>query len=137
MYSFIIQATDKGIFAACDERCISNLFYGVAGILFVAGLWKIFEKAEKKGINAGIPFYNLIILLQIIHRPWWWIILLFIPVINIVLGILISIDLARVFGKGIGFGLALFLFPLIFVPVLGFSNTQYKIPPETIKKGSQ
>ncbi|MFP4438564.1 MAG: DUF5684 domain-containing protein [Chloroflexaceae bacterium] len=77
----------------------------------------------------------MIVLLQVVHRPWWWIILLFIPIINIVLSILISIDLVRAFGKGIGFGLVLFLFPLIFIPILGFSNAQYKMPRETTEKG--
>jgi hypothetical protein len=128
MCSFVVQVTDIEVFAPCDERCISNLVYSVAGILLIAGLWRIFEKAGKKGISAGIPFYNLIVLLQIIHRPWWWIILLLAPIVNIFFGIFVAIELARVFGKSVAFGLALFLFAPICIPILGFSNAQYSNP---------
>lgn len=58
MYNFIIQAIDSELFAACDERCVYNLITGVVGFLFVAGLWKIFEKAEKKEL---VPAYLSII----------------------------------------------------------------------------
>jgi hypothetical protein len=64
-------------------------------------------------------------MLEIAHRPIWWLILLFIPFVNIVVGIIIPLDIAKAFGKGAGFGLGLVFFPMIFYPILGFGKSQY------------
>jgi hypothetical protein len=93
--------------------------------LFVIGAWKVFEKAGQPGWGAIIPIYNVIVLLRITGKPLWWIILFFIPIVNFVVEILVSLELARRFGKGVGFGLGLAFLPFIFYPVLGFGDAQY------------
>ena len=42
---------------------------------FVWVFWRIFEKAGQPGWAAIIPIYNVIVLLEIVGRPLWWIIL--------------------------------------------------------------
>ena len=94
-------------------------------VVAVAGLWKVFQKAGKPGWAAIIPIYNLIVLLQITGKPIWWIILYFIPFVNLVVLVLVSLELAKRFGKGVGFGIGIALVPFIFYPVLGFGPDRY------------
>lgn len=73
-------------------------------ILFVQlihgiGTWKLYVKAGRKSWEAFVPVYNGIVLMQIINRPRWWILLLFIPVINLFLFPIIWIETLRTFGK--------------------------------------
>jgi len=94
-------------------------------VLAIAGMWKAFEKAGKPGWAAIIPIYNAIVMLEIAGRPLWWILLFFIPIVNIVVAIIVSIDIAKGFGQGAGFGVGLALLGFIFWPILGFGNAQY------------
>jgi hypothetical protein len=94
-------------------------------VIFLAGLWRIFVKAGKPGWAALIPIYNVLVLLEIVGRPIWWIILLLIPIVNIIVSIVLTSDLAKVFGKGIGFTIGLIFLPFIFYPVLGFGDAKY------------
>ena len=94
-------------------------------LLIVASMWKIFVKAGKPGWAALIPIYNFIVLLEIAGKPAWWIILLFVPLVNFVILIVLSIALAKKFGKGVGYGLGLAFLGVIFYPMLGFSDSRY------------
>jgi hypothetical protein len=95
-------------------------------LLCIIGLWKIFTKAGKPGWAAIIPIYNVIVLLEIVSKPLWWIILwLFVPIANLVVYIIVSIELAKKFGKGAGFGVGLILLPVIFYPILGLGSAKY------------
>lgn len=98
----------------------------VAAVL--VGAWKVFEKAGKPGWAAIIPIYNAIVLLEIVGRPIWWIILLLIPCVNIIISLIISIDLAKSFGKSEVFGVGLWLLGFIFIPMLGFGSDRYVGP---------
>ena len=104
---------------------IVMLIYLVVLILVIASMWKVFAKAGQPGWAAIIPIYNLIILLQIADKPIWWIILYLIPIANIIIPILVSIEVAKKFGKGAGFGIGLAFLPFIFYPILGFGIAQY------------
>ncbi len=95
-------------------------------VVVIAGLWQTLAKAGKPGWGAIIPFYNVILLLEIAGRPIWWILLLLIPVVNVVVAIIVSIDVARNFGKGVGFGLGLAFLGFVFYPILGFGSAQYQ-----------
>ena len=99
-------------------------------VAMIAGMWKIFEKAGKPGWAAIVPIYNFVILLQIVGKPVWWIILLIIPLVNIVIFLIVSMELAVCFGKskGWGFGL-LFILAFIGYQLLGFGDATYTAPP--------
>ena len=98
-------------------------------VLLIAGMWKVFQKAGKPGWAAIIPIYNIIVLLEITGKPLWWIILYFIPFVNFVAVILVSIELAKRFGKTVGFGIGVALLPFIFYPILGFGDAAYGAAP--------
>ncbi len=95
-------------------------------ILILAGVWKTFSKAGQPGWAAIIPIYNFIVLLQIAGRPVWWVLLMLIPLVNLVIAAIVSIEIAQRFGKGMGFGVGLFLLGFIFYPILGFGDAQYQ-----------
>lgn len=98
-------------------------------VLIIAGFWKVFTKAGQPGWAAIIPIYNIYILLKIVGRPVWWLILFLIPLVNLVVAVMVSIDVAKAFGKGVGFGIGLFLLGFIFYPVLGFGSDTYQGAP--------
>ena len=97
-------------------------------VAVIAGIWKAFEKAGAPGWAAIIPFYNIWVMLEIVGRPGWWLILYFIPFVNIIVQIIVSLELARSFGKGIGFGIGVIIFPYVFYLILGFGDAQYEGP---------
>src|SRR5262245_3986785 len=97
-------------------------------ILMIAACWKIFSKAGQPGWASIIPIYNVYIWCKIVGRPGWWVILMFIPFVNFIIGIILCIDLAKSFGKGVGFGLGLAFLGVIFFPILGFGSAQYQGP---------
>jgi hypothetical protein len=101
-------------------------------VVIVAGMWKVFTKAGKPGWAAIVPIYNIYILIEIVGRPTWWLALLllaFIPFIGSIalLGVLFVLywDVAKSFGKDIGFAIGLTLLGPIFWPILGFGSAQY------------
>lgn len=108
---------------------MSWIVYLVVLFAMIAGLWKMFEKAGKPGWAAVIPIYNLIVLLQIINKPLWWILLCFIPFVNFIVFIIMSMQVAVCFGKSKGWGIGLlFLLPFIGYPILGFGDATYRTP---------
>jgi hypothetical protein len=94
-------------------------------VLYVIGAWKMYEKAGEPGWKCVIPFYNIYILLKIVGRPGWWLILWLIPFVSIVIWIIVSIDLAKSFGKGTAFAVGLVFLGPIFVMILGFGPARY------------
>ena len=101
----------------------------VAVIVFeIAALWHVFVKGGRPGWAAIIPFYNYYVLLKVVGRPGWWLILYFIPIVNIVVWLIVAIDLAKSFAKGTGYGVGVFFLAFVFVPILGFGSARYVGP---------
>lgn len=75
------------------------LFIIIVQIIHGLGTWKLYVKAGKQAWEAFVPIYNGIVLMQIINRPKWWVLLLFIPVINLFLFPIVWIETLRTFGK--------------------------------------
>jgi hypothetical protein len=128
---------------------------GIA-IFYLICYWKIFSKAGMPGWAILVPVYNLYVYTKIIKRPSWWLAIYFVPnlislliglAINsmpgiiiasvvisfivyiavIVIGIIDTVKLARVFGKDSGFALGLIFLGFIFVPILAFGTAEYEI----------
>ncbi len=97
----------------------------VIAVFYIYAFWRIFEKAGQPGWASIIPIYNVYVLIKIVKKPGWWLILMFIPLVNFVIGIIVTLELAKVFGKDIGFGLGLLFLGFIFYPILAFDNSKY------------
>lgn len=95
-------------------------FILVIYVYFSMCLMKI---AQKLGIEnawlAWIPIVNLWTLVQCAGKEWWWIIMLFIPLLNIVFGILIWMSISERRGKPAWLGI-LMIIPLINLIIPGY-----------------
>ena len=104
------------------------IIYLAAIIAIIAGWWMIFTKAGEDGWKAIIPIWNILVILKIVGREWWWIILMLIPIVGFVIWIIVALDLAKSYGRGTGFGIGLIFLPYIWSLILGFGSDTYKGP---------
>lgn len=95
-------------------------------IVVIAGMWKMYVKAGQPGWAVLVPIYNIIVLIQIAKKPVWWIVLFLIPIVSLIAMILVSIEIAKNFGKPTSFAIGLILLPFVFYPILGFGDAQYQ-----------
>lgn len=109
------------------------LFILIISLISVIGLWKMFEKAGKPGWAAIIPIYNAIVILEITGQPTWWVIMLFIPVVNLIFIIMILNALSNSFGQGVGTTILFLFFPFIGFPMVGFGSAKYVGPVGQVK----
>ena len=100
----------------------------IVNIIVLVGYWKIYEKAGKPGWASLIPIYNVIVLLEIIGKPIWWIFLILFPCTTFIFAIWATNLLSKSFGQTEGFTVGLILLPFIFYPMLGFGNYKYLGP---------
>jgi len=109
-------------------------------IVIIAAMWKMFAKASQPGWAAVIPIYNVYILLKVAQKPGWWLILMFIPVVNIIVAFIVCLAVAENFGKGVGFAVGLFFLALYLSPSLhlAMQNTlQLPLPKHKTAFNSQ
>ncbi len=93
------------------------IFYVVIQLIHSLATWKLYKKAGFNPVASIIPLYNSLVLMKIIRRPWWWVILLFIPIINLLIFPVVWIETARSFGRNstadtfkVVFSLGLYIF---------------------------
>lgn len=104
------------------------LFWLALCVFYVVSMWKVYTKAGQPGWACLIPIYHLYILLKIARRPGWWLLLFLIPIAGIVIGIMMTIDIAKAFGKGTGFAVGLIFLAPIFYAILAFDDTAVYAP---------
>jgi len=127
-----------GLTEIAQEQILTGIMAFAAAYFFVLTLvaifmiivqWKIFAKAGKPGWAALVPIYNTIVYFQICGLNPWLLVLCVIPVVNFValpiLMLMATINLAKAFGKGVGFIFGMIFLPIIFLPILAFGKAQY------------
>lgn len=75
------------------------LFILLVQVVHFLGTWRLYVKAGRKAWEAAVPVYNAVVLMKIIKRPWWWVILLFIPIINLLMFPVVWVETIRSFGR--------------------------------------
>jgi len=75
------------------------LFYIIVIALMLMSMWKIFVKAGKAGWASLVPIYNTIVMLEIARLPIWYILLMFVPIVNVIISVVVMAKIAKVFGK--------------------------------------
>ncbi len=102
-------------------------------VVVIAAGWKVFEKAGQPGRAIIVSIFNIYIILKIVGRPAWWLVLYFIPVVNIVIAVIISMDMAKSFGQSAAFGIVLlFLLCGIGYLILAFGSARYVGPAAAV-----
>jgi hypothetical protein len=94
-------------------------------VLMIASMWTIFTKAGQPGWAAIIPIYNIVVFMEIIRKPWWWLFLWMIPYIGIIWTIWGWNLMVKSFGKEEGFTIGVIFLGFIFIPILAFGDSQY------------
>lgn len=94
-------------------------------VVEIAALWRVFTKAGEPGWAAIVPIYNTIVICKIGGKPWWWFLILWL----VIPWFLVSIGVAKAFGKGTGFGIGLALLFPIFILALAWGDTKYQLQP--------
>ena len=98
------------------------VLYAIVIIVCIASIWTLYEKAGKPGWASIIPIYNQMVMIEIAGKPWYWILLMFIPLVNIILGIWTLNLFVKSFGKSEGYTFGIIILPFIFLPLLAFSK---------------
>jgi len=94
-------------------------------VLMIVSMWKIFTKAGKPGWACIIPIYNILVLLEIVGKPWWWLLLMLIPFANFVFVIWMVNLLSKSFGHSEGFTIGIIFLSFVFLPILGLGESKY------------
>lgn len=97
----------------------------IVAVMAIMATWVVYEKAGQPGWASIVPIYNMLVLLRIAGRPAWWLLLLMVPVVNVFVTMMLCMDLAVAFNKGIGFAAGLFFLSFIFFPILAFGDAEY------------
>ncbi len=119
-----------------DDGILTAALLGFAGtvwlfsiaysIILIIANWKIFTKAGQEGWKSIIPIYNVYVLTQIAGLPKWFILLYFVPFVNVAAGVYQQYKLAQAFGKDVAFTIGLILLQPVFILILAFSkNIKY------------
>jgi hypothetical protein len=111
---------------------LASIIALVIVVFYVACEWIIFSKANQPGWAAIIPILNTVIFLHVIGRSGWWILIFFVPVVNIIFGLIFIHELSKAFGHGIGFTLGLIFLSFIFIPILAFGGSKYAGPQKML-----
>jgi hypothetical protein len=90
--------------------------------------WRLFQKAGREGWESIIPIYSQYVMLKFVGKPGWWLLLYFIPIVNIIFIIWTYNMLSKSFGKDEGFTVGLLLLGFIFLPVLALGDSRYVGP---------
>jgi hypothetical protein len=65
------------------------------------------------------------VFLKIINKPWWWLFLMVLPIVNFIILIIMLNRLSLSFGKTAGFTVGLIFLGIVFVPILAFDKSVY------------
>ena len=119
--------------AASGVSAVYVILSQAISVLTLVAMWKLFVKAGKAGWKCLIPFYNTYCLYDIAWGNGWLFLLMFVPCVNVVVGIMMLFKLAKAFGQGTGFGFGLLFLNTIFILILGFGSAEYVGPQVSAK----
>ncbi|MES2590389.1 MAG: S26 family signal peptidase [Bacteroidota bacterium] len=113
----------------------SYLLLILFSVTTIIGLWKLFSIAGEEGWKALVPFYNFIVWLKLIKKPWWWLFLIITPGVNFLMFGVMSLLLAKAFNKRSFQEKAIaFLFGFIYLPYIAFQKDTKYVGPEDVTK---
>lgn len=107
-------------------------------LLLHASLYLLFIKAGYKGWKAFVPGYNVFVVTKITGRPWYWILLMLLPVIGFLFVMITLFDLLHSFGrkKFIHFVLGM-LFGVFYLFAVAVNKRVKYIGPRTLHTKQQ
>ena len=110
--------------AAATMSSTASLMILAFVLLVLISMWRVYERAGEPGWAVLIPIYNTYVLTRIGRVSGWWVLAMFVPLLNVVALFVISIGVAERFNRGAGFGIGLTILPFIFYPMLAWGDGQ-------------
>lgn len=102
---------------------MNYIIYALLTAAFFFSFAKLFPLAGRKSWEGLVPVYNLYVWLKVIHKPWWYLLLLIFPGVNVLMLAIMSVNTATVFGKREPADVAFFGFlPFIALPKLALEQ---------------
>ena len=107
--------------AALGGLLVFFLLFALAGYVYMAlALQTIAQKTNTENAwLAWIPIANVVLMVMIAQKPVWWLLLFFIPVVNIVVLIIVWMAIAEARGKPNWWGIMMIV-PVINLIVPGY-----------------
>jgi signal peptidase I len=110
------------------------LFFLIVQVIHFAGTWKLYQKAGRQAWEAAVPVYNAVVLMKIINRPWWWTILLFIPIVNLIMFPVVWVETLRSFGRNSATDTFLVLVTFgLYIYYINYTQDVTHIPDRSLK----
>jgi len=120
-----MDATEIVVVEQTAPSPLMSIIWLIVAVFMLIAMWKVYTKAGRAGWGCIIPIYNVYLMMKIAGKPGWWLILMFVPIVNIIIGIIATIGIANNFGKGGGFAVGLILLPIIFYPMIAWGDAAY------------
>lgn len=96
------------------------IFLAIFIIGSLYGLFLLYKKAGKQGWEAIVPIYGQYVMAQLVGRPTWWIVWLFVPIVNVFVFYDFYLNFIKAFGKRRFWeNAAAVLVPFIVLPIWG------------------
>lgn len=126
MFATLLQSTDSTDTAGAVGFGVLILIFLAFIVITLVGYWKLFTKLGLPGWMGVVPFVNVYMIYKARgeHEPVLWLVLSFIPLINIVALWFLASDTAELFGRELGWKLFLFFIPGLSHVVLGFGSAE-------------
>ena len=91
-------------------------------VIYLFAGYCMMQIANKTNTENGwwgfVPILNIILMLQIAQKPIWWILLMFIPLVNIIIMVIVFMAIAERRNKPAWWGI-LMLVPIVNLIILG------------------
>jgi hypothetical protein len=114
------SGTAAGLAFAGAFMLVFLVFFGALYVYMALALSTIAKKTNTENPwLAWIPIANIVLMLNIAKKPIWWIILCFIPLVNIVILIIVWMAIAEARGKPNWWGI-LMIVPVVNLIVPGY-----------------
>ena len=118
---------------------ISTIFWAIFGwlammfmiiylaiiVLMVISRWKAFTKAWLPGWGIFVPFYNIVLMLQLWGFSGRRLLSILFPPLFVVILIINYFNIAQKFWKHWTYGFGILFLPFIFIPILAFDKSTY------------
>jgi hypothetical protein len=110
---------------------VSILIFLTVSVVMLVARWKLYQKAGREGWESIIPIYSSYVLYDIAMGNGILFLLGWLPIVNYVMYIVLYVNLAKSFGKDVGYMLGLIFLNPIFLCILAFGDAEYVGPQGT------
>lgn len=96
------------------------------GFLYICSVWRVYEKAGKKGWYCIIPIWSQLQEADMSFNCCWLGLLFYIPACNAIYYLIYNYSIACRFGKSSDFAVGNAILPFVFMPLIAFGNCEYR-----------